>query len=59
MAGGIEFAAGEQRVEFAAGAGGYEFPLEWGTPPGPRNSEERAAWVRDNVHRLENDPLRR
>ncbi|MGW6915557.1 hypothetical protein ACWGB8_17320 [Kitasatospora sp. NPDC054939] len=29
----------------AAFGRGSAFPLEWGTPPGTRFSEERAAWV--------------
>lgn len=46
--------------EFAtATGGGGPFPADWGRPPGAADSEERAAWVRQNVrHYLAGAPLR-
>lgn len=42
-------------IETAAQRHGGDFPAHWGTPPGSRFSEERAAWVRSNVetHQIE------
>ncbi|HET9871422.1 MAG TPA: hypothetical protein VFP89_02335 [Propionibacteriaceae bacterium] len=39
------------REEVANGGRFGSFPAEWGIPPGGPLSDERAAWVRDNVRK--------
>jgi hypothetical protein len=34
-----------------SGTGYWSFPAEWGLPPGTAFSDERAAWVRENVQK--------
>lgn len=46
MSGRIEHASGDRN----------DFPDSWGTPPGSRLSEERAAWLREKVTRMQRDP---
>jgi hypothetical protein len=38
-------------VELADGGFGRSFPAEWGRPKGSQFSEERAAWIREQVRR--------
>lgn len=35
--------------EYAGARRVFDFPAEWGCPPGSTYSTERAAWVRDRV----------
>ena len=52
--------AADDGVQYASSRRGGlgDYPLEWGTPPGGRFSEERAAWVRTHARKWQLDPLR-